>query len=563
MRKLDFTKDVSIKKKLVVSFGILVAMTIVVAAMGIFGITMLYRSMLNLEDTTEKANEALKMCRIDTNVAARNVRDMALCNDKSTYDSYKETMERMLTDAKDQLATIEETGVIEDSMYQTYETEITDWTTIAYSIVDTLESGQREQAINMIVTQCSPALDNMVSTALELDEYVDQKIAQSQKQGRLVFAIGLGIVVVVTVLAGIFSFLLGKSIIKAIVVPLVDIEASARELSEGNLHTKIEYVAGDELGSLAENLRSSIRTLSNYVDGISRTMGEFAKGNFEVQPEEEWKGDFVEIENAILLFEQNMAETVSGIQQVATQVGAGAVQVSDSSMDLAEGATEQAGVMQEFTSTVEAVSEQVSDNASYACQISRRVEEVGVEIKHTNEEMQQMVESMNKIERSSQQIHKIIDTINDVAAQTNLLALNASIEAARAGEAGRGFAVVANQVTALATQSAEAAKESAELIETSIMEVENGMTLTAQIASKQERVATDAQTIVDEVNHIANTLNAQNDSFTQLNAGISQINDVIQTNSATSQECAASSQEMSDQATSLGDLINKFKVISV
>jgi methyl-accepting chemotaxis protein len=402
----------------------------------------------------------------------------------------------------------------------------------------------------------------MEELADKLDDTIEEKVSASASRSQNIFYACIIALTVVAVISVVVAVVLGRSILKAIGVPLKEIEASARDLSEGNLHTEIHYESNDELGRLAANLRSSISTLSSYVDGISNTMGEFAQGNFDVEQAEEWKGDFIGIEKAITMFEHNMAETVQGLQMVAEQVGSGATQVSDSSMDLAEGATEQAGVMQEFTATVETISEQVSSNADYASHISEKVEEVGVEIRHTNDEMQEMVQSMRKINDSSQKIHQIIDTINDVAAQTNLLALNASIEAARAGEAGRGFAVVANQVTALATQSAEAAKESAELIEASIREVENGMSLTAQIAQKQERVAVDAQTIVDEVNNVAETLKQQNESFVQLNAGISQINDVIQTNSATSEECAASSQEMSDQANALDGLIRKFKVLS-
>jgi methyl-accepting chemotaxis protein len=377
----------------------------------------------------------------------------------------------------------------------------------------------------------------------------------------MIFNISMIVIVIITVVAILISIALAKVIMRAIAVPLVDIEASARELSEGNLHTEITYESKDELGKLAESLRRSIHILGRYVDSISKTMDSFAEGNFSVKMEEEWKGDFVAIEDAIIKFEKNMKNMVEQLRHVAQQVSSGSEQVSDSSMDLAEGATEQAGVMQELTSTVESISGQVSENADYANQISERVLHVGEEIKLTNDEMQQMVISMQKIEESSEQIHTIIDTINDIASQTNLLALNASIEAARAGEAGRGFAVVADQVTALATQCSEAAKQSSDLVEISIAEVANGMTLTRKIASQQEQVATDANSIVDDVTLIATTLKAQTDSFEQLDTGIVQINDVIQTNSATSEECAASSQEMSEQAGSLATLIHKFKIL--
>ena len=41
-------------------------------------------------------------------------------------------------------------------------------------------------------------------------------------------------------------------------------------------------------------MRKSIRILGSYVDDIGRANeAAFAEGNFDVQPEVEWKGDFV------------------------------------------------------------------------------------------------------------------------------------------------------------------------------------------------------------------------------------------------------------------------------
>jgi methyl-accepting chemotaxis protein len=366
-----------------------------------------------------------------------------------------------------------------------------------------------------------------------------------------------------SILSVVISVYIGKSILKSIMVPLEQIEKCAQELTEGNLHTNLECHSEDELGDLAHSLRKAISILSSYVDDISTSMSEFAQGNFDVQPSVDWKGDFMGIRDAFTMFEENMADTINGIQKVASQVEMGAEQVSSTSMELAQGATDQASVMEEFTATIETVSEQVSANAKYAENISKQVEAVGGEITVTTDKMDEMVVSMGEIEKSSQQIRKIIDTINDVATQTNLLALNASIEAARAGESGRGFAVVANQVTALAAQTAAAAKESTELIENSIAEVARGKQITVEIAKQQNTVAMNTKSIVQEVNNVAETLGSQKDAFVQLNEGVNQINDVVQTNSATSQQCAASSQEMNCQADTLAKLIGKFKVASM
>jgi methyl-accepting chemotaxis protein len=268
------------------------------------------------------------------------------------------------------------------------------------------------------------------------------------------------------------------------------------------------------------------------------------------------------IYESVDMFERKMADTVKGIQKVAKDVEQDAEQVSSTSMELAQGATDQASVMEEFTATIETVSDEVSSNAEYTKRISKQVESVGGEISATSDRMNDMVESMNAIEASSQQIRTIIDTISDVASQTSLLALNASIEAARAGESGRGFAVVANQVTALAAKTAEAVRESTKLIDDSMAEVAKGMQITEEIANQQSVVAENTRGIVEEVNNIAETLDGQREAFLQLNEGVNQINSVVQTNSATSQQCAASSQEMSGQADILEKLIAKFRVAS-
>jgi methyl-accepting chemotaxis protein len=445
-------------------------------------------------------------------------------------------------------------------MYQSYVDALTAWANDAYEIVEYIEEGNKTEATEMIFNNCLPALDNLVSLALEIDAEIQTAVNDAVASSRTVFITCVILILAISIASIIFALYISRLISNSITKPLKDIEDCAKELSNGNLHTNLECHSKDELGSLAHSLRKATTTLSSYIDDITRSMQEFSEGDFVVRPESEWKGDFVGILDAFKSFEKNMADTVIGLRKVASQVETGAEQVSATSMELAQGATDQASVMQQFTSTIETVSDQVSSNAKYAKNISKQVESVGGEITVTTDKMNEMVNSMTEIEKSSQQIRKIIDTINDVATQTNLLALNASIEAARAGESGRGFAVVANQVTALAAQTAAAAKESTELIEASIVEVSRGMQITDEIAKQQSSVAENTRNIVEEVNNVADTLGAQKDAFVQLNEGVSHINDVVQTNSATSQQCAANSQEMNSQADNLAQLIARFKI---
>ena len=537
-----------------------ISMMLISGLFSIVVIGVLFANMENYIENVTAADQAVKICRINVNAAARNIREMALNDDTSAYDGYEQTVEKLLAEVDDELKTLKKTGVVPDADYEEYASALSDWGTLGYSIIEEIKNGDREKAIDLILNDCTPALNKLVQIAIKLDDLTD-KVSNRAVRTTFIFT-GAGIVCIIVCL--VFALVLtkktSKKVLDTILEPLRAVEDVAKELTEGNLHSTLEYHSEDEIGSLANSMRKSTSILGSYVDDIARAMKLFAEGNFDVQPEVEWKGDFVGILNSFMMFEESMAETIKDIQNVSNEVSSSAEQVASSSNDLADGATNQAAVVEELTATVAGVSEEVEKNSQSAKEISGRVDELGNAIAESNGKMHEMVASMNEINEASREIDKIIATINQIASQTNLLALNASIEAARAGEAGKGFAVVANQVNQLADQSAQAAKESAALIETSVKAVEKGMVIAGETATQLEGVAENSKMITEEVTNIAETLETQTAEIQQINEGIEQINDVVQTNSATSEECAAASHEMSNEAENLREMIRKFKV---
>lgn len=556
-KKLD---GMNLKKKLSFGYRIVIGLMILSGILSMIGLGILYSNFRDYTNETQRADTAVKQCIVDVNIAARNIREMALNADTASYSGYKAVVDEMTNAIGVELEALKETGIVDTALCRQYEEALQSWGEIGYDIMAEIEAGNSEAAANKILNSCAPALDEVMEISEKIDLITDESKENAEETTAFIAFAGMIFVVLFIVVATTIAAKISKRVTTSITVPVSEIEKVAKELAAGNLHSKLEYHSSDEIGALAHSLRKSIRILGSYVDDIDRAMKEFSSGNFDVQPEVEWKGDFISILNSFMGFEKSMAKTVEGIHQVANQVKSGSEQVAASSTDLAQGATDQAAVTQELTATIANVSERVAQNAESAKNISKKVEKSGVEIVNSNKKMQEMVEAMGEISEASGKISRIIATINDIASQTNLLALNASIEAARAGDAGRGFAVVADQVSVLAAQSSEAAKESVSLIQSSMDAVEKGMVIAKETAQALETVVAGSKVITEEVNGVAAVLEEQSESMVQINAGVENINDVVQTNSATSEECAAASQEMSSQAANLEELIGKFNV---
>ena len=372
----------------------------------------------------------------------------------------------------------------------------------------------------------------------------------------VIVAAGLAIAAVTT--------LIGKIITNSITEPVEQIDAAVASLRKGELSNveMLTYESDDELGDTIKNLKEAMGILADYVSEISREVKAIAQGDLTRNGDDitDFLGDFSELKVSLLYILKRFNSTLTEISNLAEQVSSNSSEVEKASKSLADGATEQAGVIEELNATIDTVVNLAADTAKETQSASARVKASVNKTDEEKEKMNELLTEMKHITEISKEIGNIITDIEDIASQTNLLSLNASIEAARAGEAGRGFAVVADQIGKLAADSAKSAVNTRDLIDKTLVEIEKGNTITRTTADAFNQIIADMESFADIAENTMEKANSQAESLEQIGKGIEQLSGVVQGNAASSEENTTISVNLAEGAAKMQDRVKIFKL---
>ena len=372
----------------------------------------------------------------------------------------------------------------------------------------------------------------------------------------VIVAAGLAIAVVTTLIGGIIT--------NSITEPVEQIEAAVASLRKGELSNveMLTYESEDEFGDTIRNLKEAMGILADYVSEISVEVKAIAQGDLTRNGDDitDFLGDFSELKTSLLYILKRFNSTLTEISNLAEQVSSNSSEVENASKSLADGATEQAGVIEELNATIDAVVDLAEDTAKETQSASARVKASANKANEEKEKMNELLTEMEYITEISKEIGNIITDIEDIASQTNLLSLNASIEAARAGEAGKGFAVVADQIGKLAADSAKSAVNTRDLIDKTLVEIEKGNTITRTTAESFNQIIADMESFAELAENTMEKANSQAESLEQIGQGIEQLSGVVQGNAASSEENTAISINLAEGAAKMHDRVNIFKL---
>ena len=271
-------------------------------------------------------------------------------------------------------------------------------------------------------------------------------------------------------------------------------------------------------------------------------------------------GDTTSILAAMQRMRTRLAEVVGQVRQSSDSIATGSTEIASGNADLSHRTEAQASNLQQTAASMEQLTGSVRSNAETAGVANQLATEASAAASRGGVAVNRVVETMNDIATSSKKIGDIIGVIDGIAFQTNILALNAAVEAARAGEQGRGFAVVASEVRSLAQRSAAAAKEIKSLIGASVEKVDIG-------ARQVDEAGASMNDIVSQVQRVGQLIGEISGASVQQSSGIGQIGDAVgaldqttQQNAALVEQSAAAAENLSRQAVRLTQIVSQFQL---
>ncbi|WP_152594500.1 methyl-accepting chemotaxis protein [Massilia sp. BSC265] len=383
------------------------------------------------------------------------------------------------------------------------------------SVSALVESGQREQAQQLVLSETMPRLDALQESVQSLNASQKQQAEDSAKAVAAMISSGstqmlvLGLVALGAGTA--FAFWLARSIVR----PLREAVQVAQAVARGDLTSRIHVLSSDELGELLQALK---------------TMND------------------------------NLGNMVSEVRQGTDTIATASNQIASGNLDLAARTEMQAGSLQQTASSMEELTSTVQQNAASARQASALANSTSRITAEGSDAVASVGATMTSISECARRIEDITGIIDGIAFQTNILALNAAVEAARAGEQGKGFAVVASEVRNLAQRSAAAAKEIKVLIGDSVEKISDGTRLTGEAAETMRQVLSSVQRVTDLMADISAASDEQRSGIEQVNQAVTQMDAVTQQNAALVEQAAAAAGALQDQAKALTRTVHMFKL---
>lgn len=503
-------KSLSIRSRIVLSFGALLLLMLVVALLTHArmaeieskadladqeAITGLYVSS-NLRGLWRRAAQLSSMALSESNPEARQQRLAELQASRKLVQQQLETYTHAITTAEDRDLYARLRAA--DQLVQQLQDRV----------LALAENRQKAEALTLQQGELASANEALQPVLQAVIDRNNVEAHQSMGNIREHVAATNRLLLLGLALAALIALASGWLLLAAISQPMQRVLAVLDTIRQGDFTQRMQHDRRDEFGSLASGF-------NRMSDELTALVGQVQKSGLQVN---------TSVTEIAATARQQQA-TASEIAATTTQIGATSREISATSRDLVRTLGEVSAVAEQ--SAVLAGSGQAS-----LLQMETTMQAVMAAAGSINAKLTVLNEKAGNI-------GQMLTTITKVADQTNLLSLNAAIEAEKAGEFGRGFAVVATEIRRLADQTAVASYDIEQMVSeirsavsASVMgmdkfsdEVRRGMQEVQQVSGQLSQIIQHVQALAPRFDSVNEGMQAQAEGAEQITQALLQLSE--------------------------------------
>ena len=279
-------KNKSINSKLKTSHGIIVVLSVIIAVVLLVGMTVIAGKvkkifvgpMTNVSDIADiKYGLTDLQSEINSYIIAGNA---GAGSDYNGFSSNMEADVKLVTEAVQSLDETIDNSEGKDVL-ERLKSKINEGEKIRPQLMTLLKNKDLNNAYTYNKNTYKPVVNDIKELSLELESIINASGKSYYKSSMISSYVLIGIGVVLLIIAVAASVMLTGIITDMLTAPIKELDDAAAHMYNGDLGAadNITYESEDELGELAEALRGTMNVLYSYVDEISATLREIAKGD--------------------------------------------------------------------------------------------------------------------------------------------------------------------------------------------------------------------------------------------------------------------------------------------